>query len=131
MAEERDPLTYRIIGCAIAVHREFGPGLLESPYEEALECDMIANGLVVSRQPEVKVAFGGALLHRGFRPDFVVNGKVVVEIKSVDKLLPVHVAQVLTYMKFSGIELGLLINFNVIQLVKGVRRLILSNRPPQ
>jgi GxxExxY protein len=131
MADERDLLTYRIIGCAIAVHREFGPGLLESPYEEALERGMIANGLMVSRQPEVRVAYEGALLHRSFRPDFVIDGKVVVEIKSVEKVLPVHVAQVLTYMKFSGVELGLLINFNVKQLIKGVRRLILSNQPPQ
>jgi GxxExxY protein len=123
-----DPLTYRIIGCAILVHRELGPGLLEGVYEECLHTELISAGLTVERQPNIKVAYQGGLLHRNYRPDFVVERGVVVEVKSVSEILPVHRAQVLTYLKLSGYQRGLLINFNTAQLVKGVKRLVASRR---
>jgi len=130
MSQSRDDLSYRIIGCAIAVHKELGPGLVESVYEECLEAGMTECGLMVSRQPSVKVVYDGTLLDRNFRPDFIVGGLIVVEIKSVQTILPVHLAQGLTYLRLTGLELGLIINFNTPQLIKGIRRLILSNQPP-
>jgi GxxExxY protein len=130
MAKSRDNLSYLIIGCAIAVHKKLGPGLVESVYEECLETSMTECGLMVSRQPSVKVVYDGTLLDRNFRPDFIIEGSIVVEVKSVQKILPVHVAQGLTYLKLTGLELGLIINFNTTQLIKGIRRLILSNQPP-
>jgi GxxExxY protein len=130
MSELRNDLTYRIIGCAIAVHRQLGPGLLESVYDDSLSRAMLNGGLMISRQPAVNVIYDGTLLHKNYRPDFIVEGQIIVEVKSVEKILPVHVAQGLTYLKLSGLELGLIINFNVVRLIKGVRRLILSNQPP-
>lgn len=130
MDAERNAVTYRIIGCAIRVHRELGPGLMESAYEECLNRELTREGLMVARQPSVNIVYKSGLLHRNYRPDFVIEGTVIVELKSVAKILPVHVAQGLTYMKLSGIELGLIINFNTAQLIKGIRRLILSNQPP-
>ena len=130
LEKENDPLTYRIIGCAMAVHRSLGPGLLESIYEECLNRELLAAGFKVARQPEVHVAYEGDLLHRTFRPDFVVDDEVVVEVKAVTTLLPVHTAQVLTYLKLSQIERGLLINFNCERLIEGVKRLILTRQVP-
>jgi GxxExxY protein len=124
-----DPLTYRIIGCAIVVHRSLGPGLLESVYEECLEKELASAGLKLKRQPVLAVSYEGRILHRNYRPDFVVEDQVVVEVKAVSELSPVHLAQVLTYLKLSQIERGLLINFNVAQLVRGIKRVILSRTP--
>lgn len=124
-----DSLTYQIIGCAIRVHKKLGPGLLESAYEECLQREMIDSGLTVSRQPRIAITYEGALLHREYRPDFLVNSEVVVEVKSVSALLPVHQAQVLTYMKLGKIERGLLINFNVALLKNGIKRLIMTKAP--
>ena len=122
-------LTYQIIGCALRVHKELGPGLLESLYEEAFYRKLIEAGLPVKKQPVIRVPFEGELLRRSFRPDFLVADKVVVEIKSVTSVLPLHQAQLLTYMKLARIPLGLIINFNVILLTKGVKRLIMTKAP--
>jgi GxxExxY protein len=125
MARE-DPLTYRIIGCALAVHRELGPGLLESVYEECLARQLERGGLQFTRQPALGVSYNGNLLSRTFRPDFVIEREVVLEVKAVTRILPVHQAQALTYMKLAHKERGLIINFNVEFLTHGIKRLILS-----
>ena len=128
-AEEDDSLTYKIIGCAMRVHKELGPGLVESVYEECLERALVKAALGYQRQPRVEIPYEGMVLDKKYRPDFIVNGDVVVEVKSVAKLLPIHQAQILTYMKLSSIERGLLINFNVALLKNGIRRLIMTKAP--
>jgi GxxExxY protein len=127
--EERDPLSYRIIGCAIKVHKEIGPGLLESAYMDPMERELTAVGLSVVRQPRMNLMYRGAPVKQTYRPDFVVNNTIVVELKSVSYFVPAHDAQLLTYMRISEIEIGVLLNFNVEYLIRGVRRLILSRRP--
>ena len=127
-ARENDPVTYKIIGCAMVVHSSLGPGLLESVYEECLNRELVAAGFKVARQPSISVEYDGGILHRTFKPDFVIDNEVVVEVKAVSTLLPVHTAQVLTYMKLSRIERGLLINFNCERLIDGVKRLILTRQ---
>ena len=124
-----DPLTYRIIGCAIRVHRALGPGLLESLYEECIKVELARDGMSFRSHPRIAVPYEGRILDREFRPDFVIENEVILELKSVANFLPVHQAQMLTYMKLSRIERGLLINFNVAVLVKGIKRLILTEAP--
>jgi GxxExxY protein len=124
-----DPLTYAIIGCAIKVHKKLGPGLLESPYDECLQLELNKAALTFRHQPSLRIPYEGRLLDRSFRPDFLVEEQVVVEIKSIDHFLPVHQAQVLTYMRLAAIERGLMINFNVALLVKGIKRLIQTGAP--
>ena len=108
---ERDPLTQEIIGGAIEVHRSLGPGLLESAYEECLAREMTLRSLRFERQKPIPIHYKGAQLDCGYRLDFVVEKGVVLELKSVDRLMPIHEAQVLTYLKQSGFLL--LMNFNV------------------
>jgi GxxExxY protein len=120
-------LTERIIGAAIAVHRVVGPGLLESAYEFCLAEEFVQAGLSFERQVPLPVVYRGKKLDCGYRMDFVVEGKVVVEIKCVDKLTPIHEAQLMTYLKLSGLEVGLLINFNVLLLRDGIVRRAISN----
>ena len=119
---EHDPLTHSIIGCAIEVHRQLGPGLLESTYEEALCVELRAAGLTYTRQVGVPVLYKGQLIGE-HRPDLVVEAKVVVEIKSVERLNGVHQAQVLTYMRLLKMPVGLLMNFNSEVLRTSIRRL--------
>jgi len=109
------------------VHKELGPGLLESVYDDCLARALNNAGLSVERHPRLSVSYEGSLLDRQFRPDFVVEESVVVEVKSVAHLLPLHEAQLLTYMKLSRIERGLLVNFNVARLASGIRRMILTS----
>ncbi|MBK8582381.1 MAG: GxxExxY protein [Flavobacteriales bacterium] len=117
-----DELSEQIIGAAIEVHRELGPGLLESIYEHCLELELRKLGLTVLRQHKVNVEYKGAQLDLGFRIDLWVDGRVIVEIKAVEAKHPVHAAQLLTYLKLTDCRLGLLINFNQQTLVKGVNR---------
>ena len=124
-SEIRDPITYGIIGCAIAVHRELGPGMRESAYEKSLVVAFGQAGLNFKRQPAVDLTYAGTVVGKSYRPDFVVEG-VVVEVKSVAYFQPIHRAQVLTYMKLARHQIGLLINFNVEYLIHGVQRLILT-----
>jgi GxxExxY protein len=124
--DTRDPLTHAIIGCAIAVHTEMGPGLLEAAYDDCLARELGKTGMPFVRQPVRRISYQGSLLDKTYRPDFIVNAEVVVEVKSVVKVLPLHVSQTLTYMKLSEIERGLLLNFNVPLMIHGIRRLILS-----
>lgn len=121
---EIDRITERIIGCAIEVHRHLGPGLLESAYEECLYWELIQNEFIVERQKPVPVIYKKIKLECGYRIDLLVENRVVVELKSVDKLIPVHDAQILTYMKFSEKPVGLLINFNVTLLKNGLKRFV-------
>jgi GxxExxY protein len=121
----RDPLTEQVIGLAIAVHRELGPGLLESAYEECLCHELKENGIAFARQVPLAVNYKGVRLDCGYRIDIVVNYKLLLEIKAVDRLLPIHEAQILTYLRLSRIRVGLLINFNNVVLKDGIRRFVL------
>ncbi|MEA3280382.1 MAG: GxxExxY protein [Thermodesulfobacteriota bacterium] len=117
-------ITEEIIGAAIAVHRELGPGLLESSYETCLVYEIAKSRFAVERQKELPVIYRNVKLDCGYRIDLLVENKVIVEIKAVDKLAPIHTAQLLSYLKLSGCKIGLLINFNVKVLKDGIRRLI-------
>ena len=122
---ENDSLTEQIIGAAIQVHRELGPGLLESAYEACLCHELSLNNLKVERQKAIPISYKGIKLDAGYRLDLVVENQVIVEIKAVSELLPVHEAQLLSYLKQVGGGRGLLINFNVKLLKHGLRRLII------
>ena len=124
-----DPLTERIIGCAIEVHRTTGPGLLESVYDVCLAFELEAAGLVFRRQYPVPIEYKSLSIRTAFRVDFVVEDRVLVELKSIETILPVHKAQVLTYLKLSGLRIGLLINFNVTILKDGIRRVTWTPKP--
>ena len=115
-------ITERIIGCAIEVHKSLGPGLLESAYEECLAHELVLAGLNFERQKPVPVVYKDIKLECGYRIDLLVENSVIVELKSVECINPVHEAQILTYMKFANKSIGLLINFNVLTLVQGIKR---------
>lgn len=120
-----DPLTREIIGGAIEVHRALGPGLLESIYEECLAHELTERGLRVVRQVPLPVVFKGKRLDCGYRIDLIVNDLVILEIKAIERVLPVHEAQLLSYLKLSGKKVGLLLNFHVPYMRDGVLRRIL------
>jgi len=122
---EINKITESIIGASIEVHKTLGPGLLESAYEQCLEHELVMRGLKVKRQLPVPVIYKDLYLDYGYRLDLLVENQVIVEVKSVDQLHPVHEAQVLTYLKFAEKEIGLLINFNVKLLKEGLKRYIL------
>ena len=117
-------VTERIIKCAIAVHRELGPGLLENIYEEAMDIECTMDGLAVQRQLRIPVLYRGKLIGE-YKPDILINDLVVVEIKSVERFDPVFEAQVLTYLRITGKRVGLLINFNSRLVKDGIKRFIL------
>ena len=123
---ELNKLTERIIGAAIEVHRHLGPGLLESAYETCLAYELEQLGLVFERQKALPLVYKEIRLDQGYRIDLLVEQKVIVELKVVEQITPVHEAQVLSYLKFSGCQVGLLLNFNVKLLKNGIRRLILT-----
>lgn len=118
-------VTSNIIGAAVDVHRELGPGLLESSYEECMVFELKVRGMAVERQRHLPLTYKGMRLKCGYRLDLVVNEAVVVELKTVEQLDPIHTATVLTYLKISGLRVALLINFNVPLLKHGIRRIIL------
>ena len=117
-------ITERIIGCAINVHKNLGPGLLESAYQECLYYELKKNGLRVEKEKPLPLIYEEVKLDCGYRLDLLVENKVIVEIKSVEALNDIHLAQVLTYLKLNNSQIGLLINFNVLQLIKGLKRVI-------
>ncbi|MEI8197651.1 MAG: GxxExxY protein [Phycisphaerae bacterium] len=121
----QDPLSRQVIGAAIEVHRTLGPGLLESVYEECLCYEMTALGLSFQRQIALPVKYKQVNLDGGLRLDVVVEGVLIVELKSIEALAPIHDAQLLTYLKLSGLHRGLLLNFNVVRLKDGIKRLVL------
>ena len=122
---KHDFLSEAVIGRAIEVHRQLGPGLLESTYEECLCLELREHGLAVRRQVNVPIAYKGKQIAAIYRLDLVVAERMIVEVKAVDKLVPVHEAQLLTYLKHTGIRTGLLFNFNVPVLRDGMKRLSL------
>lgn len=119
----RDELSEKVIGLAIEVHRELGPGLLESAYEHCLCWELERSGLRFARQVTLPVTYKGTRLDCGYRMDLVVEERLLLELKCVDSLLPIHEAQVLTYLRLSGLRHALLMNFKTPALHKGIRRL--------
>ena len=126
MREDRkeDILSRDIIAAAIEVHRELGPGLLESSYEECLCYELKTRGITYERQKSLPVSYKDVRLDCGYRLDVVVDNLVIVEIKAVESMLPIHTAQLLTYLKLANFKLGLLINFNTPQLRQGIKRVV-------
>ncbi len=117
-------ITEQIIGCAIKVHRAIGPGLLESAYEECLYYELRKTTLEIDRQKPLPLIYEDVKLDCGYRLDFMANKKVIIEIKSVDSINDIHLAQILTYMRLSNCKVGLLINFNVVKLTNGIKRVV-------
>ncbi|WP_236709912.1 GxxExxY protein [Longilinea arvoryzae] len=120
-----EDLTQKIIGAAIEVHKQLGPGLLESVYQACLARELDLSGIHFEQQKDLPVEYKGVRLESGLRLDFIVENKVVIEIKSIEALHPIHEAQLLTYLKITGCKVGLLINFNVAVLTKGIVRKVL------
>ena len=118
-------ITGAIIDCSIRVHKELGPGLLESVYEVCLMKELISEGLSVKRQLSLPVVYKGEKIDIDFKIDLLVEDEVIVELKAVESILPVHEAQILTYLKLSGMKIGLLLNFNTKLLKDGIRRFVL------
>lgn len=119
---EKDPLTGKIIGCAIEVHRTLGPGLLESVYQQALAHELQIQGIAFKSEYPLPVKYKNVSLECGYRIDLLIAGEVIVELKAVEEIKGIHKAQLLTYMKLANIKTGLLINFNVERLVDGITR---------
>ena len=126
MEESLSSITGEIISAAIAVHRALGPGLLESTYEACLTHELVQRGLKVERQKELPVRYRGIQLDCGYRIDLLVEDLVIVELKAVERLESIHEAQLLSYLKLSGVKVGLLINFNVEILKQGIKRRVLN-----
>ena len=122
---EFDELSNRVIGCCLEVHRVLGPGLLESAYEQSLACEMRLRGISFRLQSFLAVEYKGFRLDCGYRIDVLVENQLIVELKAVEQVNDVHRAQLLTYMKLTGVRTGLLINFNVPLLKDGIRRFVL------
>ena len=119
-------LSTEIIGAAIEVHKQLGPGLIESAYETCLAQEMSLRGIAFERQKPLPLTYKGTKLDCGYRLDFLVEGLVVVELKAVKKFEPVHKAQMLTYLKLTSCKLGLLLNFHTILLKTGIKRVVLN-----
>jgi GxxExxY protein len=119
-----DQITETIIGAAIKVHRALGPGLLESAYAACLAFEIAESGLKVETEKPLPIVYRQVRLDCGYRLDLLVEEKVIVEIKAVDRLMPIHQAQLLSYLKISGVTIGLLINFNVTLLKHGIHRIV-------
>ena len=120
-----DELSNKVIGLAIDVHRELGPGLLESSYQQCLAYELSKAEIKFELEKEIPVKYKDVKLDCGYRIDLLVDKKLILELKCVEKLLPIHEAQILTYMKLSNIKIGLLINFNVMMLKNGIKRFVL------
>ena len=124
MRERLNAISSAVLDAAIAVHRELGPGLLEAAYEACLEFELLDRGFRVGRQKELPVVYRGFQVECGFRLDLLIDELVIVELKAVERLDPIHTAQVLTYLKLTDLHLGLLINFNATRLMDGYKRLV-------
>lgn len=120
-------ITHKVIQAAIEVHKYFGPGLLESIYEEALAIEMKNGGLFFEKQKPINVFYYGHDLGLGFRADFIVEKDVILELKAVEKIMPIHEAQLLSYMKLTKSPLGLLLNFHSSRMKEGIKRMALSS----
>jgi GxxExxY protein len=124
MKEELNRLSEAVIGAAIAVHRELGPGLLESAYEACLEFELLDRGFRVQRQVKLPVIYRGVHVDAGFWIDLLVNEVLILELKAVEQLARIHDAQLMTYLRLTKLHLGLLMNFNVLRLVDGIKRVV-------
>ena len=120
-----DRLSNRVIGCALEVHRHLGPGLLESTYEQCLAHELKVEDIPFKLQCPLPVQYKGIKLDCGYRIDLLVDDRIIIELKSVERVLPIHQAQLLTYMKLSTISIGLLLNFNVKFMRSGIKRMVL------
>ncbi|MDJ0988118.1 MAG: GxxExxY protein [Desulfobacterales bacterium] len=120
-----DELSKRVIGCAIDVHKNLGPGLLESTYEQCLAHELKCAKIPFRLQYPLPVNYNKVKIDCGYRVDLLVDNQVIVELKSVEKILPIHQAQLLTYMKLAGIKIGLIMNFNVRFMKNGIKRMVL------
>jgi GxxExxY protein len=120
-----DLLTKQVIGAAIEVHRHLGPGLLESSYQKCLQYELEKRGFLVKREVPVSINYKELLVENGYRIDLLVNGELVIETKTVEELNDIHLAQILTYLKFGGFKRGLLLNFKVLKLIDGIQRVSL------
>lgn len=117
-------ISYKVIGIAIELHKNLGPGLLESVYENAFAYDLRDSGLEVKQQVPMPLIYKGVKMENGYRIDLLIENKVILEIKSIETLAPVHFSQTLTYLKLSNVRLGLLINFNTDKLKDGIHRIV-------
>ncbi len=117
-------LSEKVIGLAIDVHRHLGPGLLESAYEQCLSFELMQSGIAHRRQVPLPVVYKEVRLDCGYRMDIVVEDELIIEIKSVEQIVPIHEAQMLTYLRLSGLRVGLLMNFNTVALRQGLRRFV-------
>ncbi|MBR5146360.1 MAG: GxxExxY protein [Bacteroidales bacterium] len=124
MIDKMRDITYDIINCAIEVHRRLGPGLLESVYQKALVHELKLRNFEVESELSIDVEYKGINVANGLRLDILIDGEVIVELKSVENVLPVHKKQLLTYLKLLDVQVGLLINFNVCQLREGITRIV-------
>ena len=122
---DNDKLTHDVIACAIEVHKTLGPGLLESAYEQCLLFELRQRGIAALSQVQLPVIYKGNEIDAGYRLDIIIPNQLILELKAVDKVLPIHHAQILTYMKLAKIDKALLINFNVTRLVDGIKRFVL------
>jgi GxxExxY protein len=125
MKLQHEQITEAVIGCAIKVHSALGPGLLEKVYEVCLAHELAKAGLSVQRQVPLPVRYDGLELDAGFCMDLIVEGCVVIELKAIEKVIPLHQAQLMTYLRLSGYHTGLLLNFNVLRLADGITRRVL------
>jgi iron complex transport system substrate-binding protein len=126
--KELDDITGAIVDAALKIHRELGPGLLESVYEAVLARALALRGFEVERQKAIRFEYDGMVFEEGFRTDLIIEGRVIVELKSVEKLAPVHSKQVLTYLRLMNLSVGLLINFGAATLKEGLHRIV-NNLP--
>jgi GxxExxY protein len=115
----------KVLDCSFKIHTALGPGLLESVYVECLNYELIQSGMIVEKQKALPLVYGNVTLEAGYRIDLLVNGEIVIEVKSIDSLADIHMAQILTYLRLSKCNLGLLVNFNVAHLKDGIKRVIL------
>ena len=125
MEKQFEPLSGQVIGCAIEVHRFLGPGLLESSYQRCLSRELELNGIAHTCEAPLPIEYKGISLECGYRVDLLVQGALIIELKSVKRIDPIHEAQIITYMKLSGIQIGLIFNFNVTKLKDGMKRYVL------
>lgn len=129
MKLECEDITGKVIGAAIKVHRALGPGLLESAYEACLAYELVTAGLRVERQVQLPVVYDGVKLDCGYRLDLLIEQRVILEIKAVEKVLPIHEAQLLTYLRLASLPVGLILNFNVLRMTDGITRRALTRSP--
>jgi len=123
-----DEFTRRVLACGIKVHKFTGVGLLENAYDKFLTHELVKNGFSVARHVTLPAVYDGETVDLGYTPDLIIDGRLIIEVKAVSQLLPIHDAQLLTYLKLSGIRVGLLMNFHAQPLMKGVKRLVFNHR---